>query len=124
MKIRIENGLPIVSLRIEYQDKKIELNNVLIDTGSSNTIIDADLAGDVGIEIDPFKGEAKRMYGVGGESELCYEQPVSRLIIDSKEDFRLQLGITRETYGFDAILGSDYFIAQKSIIDYKSYSIK
>ncbi|OEH84279.1 hypothetical protein BHU72_10720 [Desulfuribacillus stibiiarsenatis] len=126
MKIRIENGLPIVSLRIEYQDKKIELNNVLIDTGSSNTIIDADLAGEVGIEIDPFKGKAKRMYGVGGESELCYEQPVSRLTIDANvlEGFRLQLGITRETYGFDAILGSDYFIAQKSIIDYKTYSIK
>ncbi len=118
-------GLPVVSIKLEYWGLSIELQDVLVDTGSSNTIFDVDLANQIGIEIDPVQGKAKRMYGVGGESELCYEQPVSGLIIDGKniDCFILQLGITKDTYGFDGILGSDYFSKYKSIIDFNTLEV-
>jgi len=122
MKIRVENGLPIVSIKIKYKDKEVTLNNVLLDTGSSNTIFDTDVVQTVGILIDPINGKARRMYGVGGESELCYEQKAKDLRIDSYhlKDFSIQLGITRETYGFDGILGLDFFLYKKLIIDFNN----
>lgn len=61
------------------------------------------------------------MYGVGGESELCYEQTVSDIKIDSYwiGSFQLQLGITKETYGFNGILGVDFMMKSGLIIDFQ-----
>ncbi len=120
MKIRIEDGLPIVSIKLKYEDKEVTLNNVLIDTGSSNTIFDTDAVQAVDLKIDAIDGKARRMYGVGGESELCYEQRVKGLNIDTYilDDFVIQLGITRETYGFDGILGLDFILNNKLILDF------
>ncbi|MFZ3591332.1 aspartyl protease family protein [Bacillus sp. DJP31] len=53
------------------------LNDVLLDTGSSNTIFDTDEVEKIGITIDRTAVRPRRMYGVGGESELCYEQSIS-----------------------------------------------
>lgn len=122
MKIRIENGLPIVSINLKYNNRSITLEKVLLDTGSSNTIIDTDLVQKINLFIDPINGKARRMYGIGGESELCYEQKVNNLIIETYtlNDFSIQLGITRETYGFDGILGTDFILYNKLILDFST----
>ena len=61
------------------------------------------------------------MYGVGGQSELCYEQTVTDLEIDHflLDSFQVQLGMTKETYGFNGILGADFMIKSGLIIDFK-----
>jgi len=76
--------------------------------------------------IDRANGRPRRMYGVGGESELCYEQIVSDLIINHHlfDAFQLQLGITKETYGFNSILGIDFMIESGVIIDLKEMIVK
>lgn len=88
----------------------LRLDNVLLDTGCSTTIFDTDEVEKVGLTIDRKNGSPRRMYGVGGESELCYEQSVTNLEIDNfqLESFQIQLGITKETYGFNEILGVDF----------------
>lgn len=125
MKIRMEDGLPLVEITIKYKDKEKILKNVLLDTGSSNTIFDTDAVEDIDLVIDPMKGKARRMYGVGGESELCYEQTVSDLTIEKfiLRDFTIQLGITRENYGFDAILGVDFMCKNGIVIDFKNLAV-
>lgn len=126
MKIRIENGLPIVSIQVKYKEKEVTLQNVLLDTGSSNTILDSDAIEAVDLVIDPINGKARRMYGIGGDSELCYEQMVQELKIDSYilNNFAIQLGITRETYGFDGILGLDFMLYNKIILDFSNLQTK
>ena len=68
---KLENGLPIVTLLCTYQEKTIELKNVWFDTGCASTIFDTDLLANIGLYLDLINGTAKRMYGVGGASELC-----------------------------------------------------
>nr|WP_236570596.1 aspartyl protease family protein [Paenibacillus sp. An7] len=82
----------------------------ILDTGCSTTIFDTDLVEPIGLDIDFINGKWVRMYGVGGSSELCYQQIVSYLSIDSilLKEFTIQLGLTKEPYGFDAILGVDF----------------
>lgn len=83
MRIQMQEGLPIVSFSLAYKGIKICLDDVLLDTGCSTTIFDTDEVEEIGLIIDRKNGRPRRMYGVGGESELCYEQTVSDLEIDN-----------------------------------------
>ncbi len=125
MRLRLEHGLPLVSFSCTYQEKTIEMSNVLFDTGCASTIFDTDLLAKIGLYLDMINGTAKRMYGVGGASELCYEQIVDSLQIGNimLPSFKLQLGMTREPYGFDGILGIDFMTAVGLKIDFKTMNI-
>lgn len=120
MKIQIQDGLPIVSFHMIYKGNKMCLNNILLDTGCSTTIFDTDMVEEAGLTINRLNGKPRRMYGVGRESELCYEQTVSNLKIGTylMDSFTIQLGITKETYGFNGILGVDFMMKSSLIIDF------
>lgn len=107
MIIRLRNGLPIVSLTLTHDDQSVLLSNVLFDTGCAATVFDTDILAQIGVHIDFINGKAKRMYGVGGTSEICYEQIVPHLKIGHTraDTFPVQLGAIQEPYGFDGILG-------------------
>lgn len=126
MKIEMCYGLPLVSVLLSYNGMTMHLNDVLLDTGCSTTIFDTDEVEAIGLIIDRANGRPRRMYGVGGESELCYEQIVSDIKINNHlfDSFQLQLGITKETYGFNGILGVDFMIESGAIIDLKEMLVK
>ncbi|MBB6638294.1 hypothetical protein [Cohnella thailandensis] len=125
MKIQMHSGLPTVSINLKYKSGSIKLEHVLIDTGCLISIFDTDLVDSTGLYIQSGNGSAVRMYGVGGKSEVCYQQSVSDLYIDDYQlnDFEIQLGMTRIPYGFDAILGIDFFSKFNLKLDFDSYSI-
>ncbi|RBW68587.1 hypothetical protein [Bacillus taeanensis] len=126
MKIRLENGLPIAELEITHNGKTIVLENVLLDTGCAATIFDTDLLAEIDVELDIINGKSKRMYGVGGYSELCYEQNVKNVEIDGQklDLFLMQLGMTKDLYDFDGILGIDFMLKTGMMIDFKELVIK
>lgn len=66
------------------------------------------------------------MFGIGGQSELCSQQPINRIEIDRflVENFTLQLGMTSEPYGFSGILGVDFFIAANLNIDFNMMEVR
>ncbi len=43
MKFEMDEFLPLVSIKIEYNGKVKTFSNVLLDTGCSSTILDTDL---------------------------------------------------------------------------------
>jgi hypothetical protein len=71
-----------VFVNSSHQQKEIDPNNVLLDSGCSITIFDPDILERIGIELDLVKGKTRVMYGVGGIGELCYEQNVGNLEVD------------------------------------------
>lgn len=125
MKIELIHGLPIISFPLSFNNKTIFLNNVLLDTGCSTTIFDTDIVEPIGLDIDFIQGKSVRMYGVGGQSELCYQQSISNLYVDKLllNNFTIQLGITRESYGFDAILGLDVMHKFGLKLDFKNLMV-
>ena len=125
MKFIIKNGLPVVAIDFFYHGNYVYIKNVLIDTGCAVSIFDVDAVEATGLKIDPIDGVIKRMYGVGGQSELCYEQKLNEVKIGGFyfPSFVLQLGMTREPYGFDGILGSDFFQKTKSVIVFKNHIV-
>lgn len=120
MELRVEDGLLLAKVVLEYQDGKIQLNNVLVDTGCSDTIFDTDLLSKIGLYIDYVNGIPTTMYGIGGKGELCNQQKVNDLYVDGQilNQFPLQLGITQDIYGFDGFIGLDFMVATGMIVDF------
>ena len=125
MKFEMDDHLPLVAVQIESNGMKKTFTNVLLDTGCSSTILDTDLCEEVGLMLDLENAITRKMYGIGG-TEICIEQKVSGLTIDKfpLNDFIIQLGDVREMHGFDGIIGSDFFLANKLIIDFEIMEVR
>lgn len=104
---------------------KKTFSNVLLDTGCSSTILDTDLCEEIGLMLDLENAITRKMYGIGG-TEICIEQKVSGMNIGEfqLDNFTIQLGDVREMHGFDGIIGSDFFLANKLIIDFESMEVR
>jgi len=57
-------GLPIVSLSVAYNNRTIELTEVLFDTGCAATVFDTDVLASIDLYPDFLNGTVKRMYGL------------------------------------------------------------
>ncbi|MCL6662578.1 aspartyl protease family protein [Paenibacillus amylolyticus] len=126
MKLQLQQGLPIVSLTISHNEQSIILHNILFDTGCAATVFDTDALAAIGIHIDFINGRAKRMYGVGGTSEICYEQHIPNLHIEhiAMTDFPIQLGSIQEPYGFDGIIGIDFMMRTSCKVDFELMDVQ
>lgn len=125
MKFRIDDHLPLVSVEIEYNGRKKTFSYVLLDTGCASTILDTDLCEEIGLMLDLENAITRKMYGIGG-AEICIEQKVSGMNIDEfhLNNFTIQLGDVREMHGFDGIIVSDFFLANKLIIDFENMEVQ
>ncbi|MFZ4453701.1 aspartyl protease family protein [Salibacterium aidingense] len=113
------DSLPVVSMVLDYNGFRKRCHRVLIDTGCAATIVDTDLAEEIGFLLDLEGAVLRKMYGVGG-TEICIEQIVPRITFDRFEltDFVMQLGDIRNLYGFDAIIGNDFLLYHKLVVDF------
>lgn len=125
MKFHMEDRLPLVSVEIEFKGNKKTFNNVLLDTGCSSTILDTDLCEEIGFLLDLENAVTRKMYGIGG-TEICIEQKVSDMKINHFQlsDFAIQLGDVTEMHGFDGIIGSDFFLANKLVLDFENMEVR
>lgn len=125
MKFNMDDYLPLVSVDVQFEEKKKRFNHVLLDTGCSSTILDTDLCEAVGLFLDLENAITRKMYGIGG-TEICIEQKVSELSIGpfKLDNFSIQLGDVRDMHGFDGIIGNDFFLLNKLIIDFDNMEVR
>lgn len=125
MELRVENGLLLTKVLLEYKGKKLQLNNVIVDTGCSDTIFDTDLLAEIGLYVDYVNGIPTTMYGVGGKGEVCNQQLVTDLYLDGRvlNQFPLQLGITQDIYGFDGFIGLDFMMTTNMVVDFSDLEV-
>ncbi|WP_232229099.1 pepsin/retropepsin-like aspartic protease family protein [Paenibacillus zanthoxyli] len=65
MNITEEYGLPFVRIVIAFRGKELELNKMLLDTGSASTLFNADLVREIGI-VPEENDVVDTIRGVGG----------------------------------------------------------
>lgn len=125
MKFIIKNGLPMMSLPLTFNQKSVVLKHVLLDTACAVTVFDVDKMNPLNLIHDHTKGRAVRMFGVGGQSEWCYQQTIFGLTVNGRyfAQFHLQFGDIVGKYGFDGILGNDFFRASQSLLDFQRLEI-
>lgn len=117
MRIRLDGGLLLVTATLTLGGRTRELQNVLLDTGSSGSLFAADPLLEMGVVAEP-DDRLRRIRGVGG-SEFVFTRRADRVAAGELEAFDFEIEIGAMDYGFpiDGLLGVDFFRATSALID-------
>ena len=91
--------------------------DILVDTGAASTVINADLAADAGIYLEPTD-RLRRLRGVGGH-EHVFTRHVDRFAVGEHglDGFELEIGEMDYGFGLGGIIGMDFLRAARAVID-------
>jgi hypothetical protein len=66
MQIEFRDGLLFTEITIHFNGRSKVINNIVIDTGASNSLISQDEVDDIGIKVT-LEDEIITSYGIGGK---------------------------------------------------------
>lgn len=116
-KLTIDEGLLLTDMEIHYGGKGLHLTRVLIDTGSSSSIISSDIAEELGIM--PEENDlVYRVCGVGG-SEIVFSKMIDSIKIGHMKAEHVQIEIGAMNYGFhlEGIIGLNLLKRMRVLIN-------
>ena len=109
--------LPFVTVRVNHGGRAVEVDNVLLDTGSASTLMSADIAARIGIVPRP-SDRLRTLRGVGGR-EVVFARTIDRLEVGGQGVDGFEIEIGGMDYGFDieGILGMDFLRITGAVVD-------
>ncbi|MDG5789593.1 retropepsin-like aspartic protease [Evansella sp. AB-P1] len=115
MKLSYDGQLITTSLIVTYRGKSLRIDDVIVDTGSSHTVICPDILEMIGVTYENGD-EIYEAYGIGG-SVPFYTKVMDEIKIDtfSIKDFELDVGMLPK--GHNGLLGLDVLKQYKFIVD-------
>ena len=116
MKLRLERGLLLGQVLIEHNGKKLELDRVLIDTGSSGCVFQTEELRKIDVGFEP-DDELHRIRGVGG-SEFVFSKRLARLQVGDLNalDFQVEIGWMDYGFALQGIVGLDFLLQTRAVI--------
>jgi len=117
VKLRLDNGLPFVTIEVGWGPSSLTLDSVLLDTGSASTVLSADRLNTLGIKLEP-EDPIHRIVGVGGgEFVYCKRLPWVAFRGCRALDFPVEIGAMSYGFEIDGILGMDFMRQVGLLID-------
>jgi hypothetical protein len=122
-KIAIIGGLPYTSVVLEANGQSLELERVLIDSGSGASVFKTDDLATIGISITSTD-KLEYMRGVGGQEVVISKQIGALSVGDlTVNPFTIQIGGLNYGIRMDGILGSDFLLKTGAKIDFGNFTI-
>ena len=117
MTIRLQDGLPYVTITLQYRGQQLRLPHVLLDTGSAGTVFAADTVLSLGLHYEA-DDPVHRIRGVGG-AEFVFSKQVEQLSLGELHvrDFAIEVGAMDYGFDIDGILGMDFLLQVGAVID-------
>ncbi|WP_434752285.1 retroviral-like aspartic protease family protein [Paenibacillus amylolyticus] len=117
MKINYDGQLITTSLTVTFRGRTLKIDDVIIDTGSSHTIISPDILEEIGVTYETGDSIFEA-YGIGGSIPF-YTKIMDRIVIgtDNIENIEIDVGILPKDH--KGLLGLDILKQQNFIIDLK-----
>ena len=117
MKLRLDVGLPFVTIEVGWEQSSLTLESVLLDTGSASTVLSADRLSALGVKLEP-EDPIHRIVGVGG-GEFVYCKRLPWLALGSCRALGVPVEIGAMSYGFpiNGILGMDFMQQVGLVVD-------
>jgi predicted aspartyl protease len=79
VQLTLRHDLAFVTATLTYRGATVSVPDLLVDTGAASTVINADLAADAGVFLEP-RDRLRTLRGVGGR-EYVFVRDVDRLAI-------------------------------------------
>lgn len=123
MNLSIRYELPFVTVTIRYKGRNLELDNVLLDTGSAGTLFHVERLMTIGLLMEP-EDMIRRIRGVGG-TEFVFSKRVDELSVGdlSVSHFDIEVGAMDYGFDLDGIIGLDFLRAVRAKIDLGALTI-
>ncbi len=124
MRLVLRDELPFVTATVIYGRARVEVANVLVDTGSASTLINADVLATVGVLPQP--GDRLRtLRGVGGR-EVVFARKIDRLEVGTAaiNDFEIEVGGMDYGFSINGILGMDFLRSAGAILNLKEMTLR
>lgn len=122
MKINYDGQLITTSLTVTFRGRVLRIDDVIIDTGSSHTIISPDILEEIGVTYET--GDSiYESYGIGG-SVPFYTKIMDRVEIGTRsiENIEIDVGILPKDH--KGLLGLDILKQHSFIIDLKTLELR
>jgi len=115
MKMIFDGQLLTTSLTITYRGKKLQINDVIVDTGSSHTIISPESLEEIGVTYENGD-EVYEAYGIGGTVPF-YTKTMDIIQLDDFviKDFQIDVGTLPNDH--KGLLGLDILKQYKFVLD-------
>ena len=115
--IKISNNLPFIKVLLNHKGRNMTLNNVLIDTGSANSIFKEEKVKEIGVKPEA-NDKLGTIRGVGG-TEFVYIKNIDYISIGevTVENFKVDIGEMDYGINLDGIIGVDFLMETKMIIN-------
>ena len=117
MKLYLQQRLLFTTVELEHSGKRINLDRVLVDTGSAATLFQTEILESIGIVYAP-NDEVHEVFGVGG-SELVFQKRIEKIVCSELElhDFAVEVGWLDYGIQLNGIIGLDFLRATRAILD-------
>jgi hypothetical protein len=118
MRMQVREGLPYVTVTLQYRGQQLDLANVLLDTGSAGTLFATDQVLAVGLQQYEANDPVQRIRGVGG-AEFVFIKRIDRLSVGELQvnDFDIEVGAMDYGFAIDGIIGTDFLLQVGAVID-------
>ncbi|MDR0271135.1 retropepsin-like aspartic protease [Paenibacillus sp.] len=98
MQIEYRDGLLFTSVKIGFKGREKQIDNIVIDTGASHTLISQDEVDDIGIRVS-MEDEIITSYGIGGKEHAFVKKVDSIDLGEYKlEDLEVRLNSRHRLY--------------------------
>lgn len=122
MKVQYRDGLLFTNIEIVYKGEKKKINNIVIDTGASQTLLSQECVDDIGIKVGA-DDELVVSYGIGGK-EHAFSKKVEEIIIGNYKIKDCKLDFTSFPYeDINGLLGLDILVNGGYIVDLKDFQL-
>ena len=122
--IRLYRKLIFVEATVRANGLSIVLKNVMVDTGSGGTLFNTDQMESLGISQE-LSDRIVFLRGIGGRESVIQKQVdeirVGELVVSP---MRIQMGAVDYGFPLDGVLGLDFLVATKAIVDFSSLEIR
>jgi predicted aspartyl protease len=117
MNIRLVGGLPYVRVSLTHRGNRLDLDHVVLDTGSGGSIFSADELQRLDIVSEP-EDRVYRIVGVGGQ-ELVFSKRLEGVALGEMElqDFEVQIGAMNYGFPIQGIIGMNFLLQFQAVID-------
>lgn len=99
MQLLLKDNLPFTTVTLVYQGTRLDVQHVLVDTGSASTIFAADVVAAIGI-VPQLTDTLQTIQGVGG-IEVVFTRRIDALYVEEHGLSAFEVEVGGMDYGFE-----------------------